>query len=76
MTCVYANSSDPYTNSIYMSNLYIAGERGAIKYYDDGEEWNYGFSINLFYFNGQNCKLQGKYDLPFGKTNNDQYIDL
>lgn len=75
MKCVYHNSSDPYTNTIYISGLYIAGENKAIKYYD-GEAWNYGFTIKLFYFTGQNCKLKGTYQFPFGKTNNNQYIDL
>lgn len=75
MECYYTNSSDPYPAHIYMSNLYIAGENKAIKYYDR-EVWNYEYTINLFYFTGQNCKLQGTYNLPFGKTNNDQYIDL
>lgn len=75
MECVYSNSSVQYPDYIYMSNLYIAGENKAIKYYD-GEVWNYGYTINLFYFTGQNCKLQGTYNLPFGKTNDDQYIDL
>lgn len=75
MKCVYSNSSVPYPDYIYMSNLTIAGENKAIKYYD-GEAWNYGYTINLFYFTGQNCKLQGTYNLPFGKTNDDQYIDL
>lgn len=76
MKCVYSNSSDPYTNDIYMSNLCIAGENKEIKYYDGTEDWNYGFYINIFYFNGQTCKLKGRYQFPFGKTNNDQYIDL
>lgn len=58
-----------------MSNLYIAGENKAIKYYD-GEEWNYGYTIKLFYFTSQNCKLQGTYNLPLGKTNDDQYFDI
>lgn len=75
MKCVYPNSSDPYTNDIYISDLCIAGENKAIKYYD-GEAWNYGYTINLFYFTGQNCKLLGTYQFPFGKTNNNQYIDL
>lgn len=75
MKCVYSNSSDPYPAHIYMSNLYIAGENKAIKYYD-GEQWNYGYTIKLFYFTGQNCKLQGTYNLPFGKTNDDQYFDI
>lgn len=75
MTCYYENSSDPYPSHIYMSNLYIAGENKAIKYYN-GEEWNYEYNINLFYFTGQNCKLQGTYNLPFGKTNDDQHFDL
>lgn len=75
MECHYTNSSDPYPDHIYMSNLYIAGENKAIKYYD-GEVWNYGYTINLFYFTGQNCKLQGTYNLPFGKTNDDQHFDL
>lgn len=75
MKCVYPNSSDPYTNDIYISDLCIAGENKAIKYYD-GEEWNYGYTIKLFYFTGQNCKLKGTYQFPFGKTNNNQYIDL
>lgn len=76
MKCVYPNSSDPYTNNIYMSDLCIAGENREIKYYDGTEDWNYGFYINIFYFSGQNCKLKGRYQFPFGKTNNDQYIDL
>lgn len=75
MECYYTNSSDPYPDHIYMSNLYIAGENKAIKYYD-GEEWNYGYTIKLFYFTGQNCKLQGTYNLPFGKTNDDQHFDI
>lgn len=75
MKCVYSNSSDPYPDYIYMSNLYIAGENKAIKYYD-GEAWNYGYTIKLFYFTGQNCKLQGTYNLPFGKTNDDQHFDI
>lgn len=75
MKCVYHNSSDPYPNDIYISDLYIAGENKAIKYYD-GEAWNYGYTIKLFYFTGQNCKLKGTYQFPFGKTNNNQYIDL
>lgn len=73
MKCYYTNSSDPYPSHIYMSNLYIAVENKAIKYYD-GEVWNYGYTINLFYFTGQNCKLQGTYNLPFGKTNDDQHF--
>lgn len=76
MKCVYSNSSDPYTSTIYMSNLCIAGEHKEIKYYDGTEDWDYGLYINIFYFNGQTCKLKGRYQLPFGKTNNDQYIDL
>lgn len=76
MKCVYPNSSDPYTNDIYMSDLCIAGENKEIKYYDGTEDWNYGFYINIFYFSGQNCKLKGRYQFPFGKTNNEQYIDL
>lgn len=76
MKCVYPNSSDPYANHIYMSDLCIAGENREIKYYDGTENWNYGFYINIFYFSGQNCKLKGTYQLPFGKTNNNQYIDL
>lgn len=75
MKCVYTNSSDLYPTHIYMSNLYIAGENKAIKYYD-GEEWKYGYNIKLFYFIGQNCKLQGTYNLPFGKTNDDQHFDI
>lgn len=75
MECYYTNSSDPYPSQIYMSNLCIAGENKAIKYYD-GEAWNYGYTIKLFYFTGQNCKLQGTYNLPFGKTNDDQHFDI
>lgn len=75
MKCVYSTSSDPYPDHIYMSNLYIAGENKEIKYYA-GESWNYGYNIKLFYFSGQTCKLKGRYQFPFGKTNNDQYIDL
>lgn len=75
MTCYYNNSSNTYPDQIYMSNLYIAGENKAIKYYD-GERWNYGFTIKIFYFTGQNCKLQGTYNLPFGKTNDDQHFDI
>ena len=75
MTCYYNNSSDTYPEKIYMSDLFIADENKAIKYYD-GELWNYGLSIKIFYFSGQNCKLQGTYNLPFGKTNDDQHFDL
>lgn len=75
MTCKYTNLSDPYPAHIYMSDLYIAGENREIKYYN-GEPWNYGYNIKIFYFIGQNCKLQGTYKLPFGKTNDDQYFTL
>lgn len=58
-----------------MSGLSIAAENNVIKYYD-GEPWYYGYNIKIFYFTGQNCKLQGTYKLPFGKTNDDQYFTL
>ena len=76
MKCVYFDPSVPYPNNIHMSNLYIAGENKEIKYYDGTEEWRYGLSIKIFYFDGPTCKYKGAYQLPFGKTNNDQYIDL
>lgn len=76
MSCYYGNSTDNMPSNIYMSSLCIAGENKKIKYYDDGESWSYGTQINLFYFSGQNCKLQGTYNLPFGKNNDNQYITL
>lgn len=75
MTCVYSKSSDAYPDHIYMSGLSIAAENNEIKYYD-GEPWYYGYNIRIFYFTGKNCKLQGTYKLPFGKTNDDQYFTL
>lgn len=75
MTCVYTNSSDPYPDHIYMRNLYIVEENKRITHYE-GDAWNYGYSIKLFYFIGQNCKLKGTYKLPFGKTNDDQHFDI
>lgn len=77
MTCKYSSnySDDDLCSIIYMSSLTIVGENKQIKYYDD-ELWEYGTQIKIFYFSGVNCKLQGTYNLPFGKNNNDQYITL
>lgn len=73
MECYYTDSSDLYPSQIRMRNLYIAEENKKIVYYNGGL-WNYGYNIKLFYFIGQKCILRGTYKLPFGKTNDDQYI--
>ncbi len=75
MTCYYSSNSDVFPYKIYMNDMYVVGEDKQIRFYD-GELWTYGTSIKLFYFSGQNCKLQGTYNFPFDKTNNDQYITL